>query len=87
VCASSARLCAFDLVSCEFAANARSWMPAADNWRNSLWELARRELSSAWLQLPAGQDQREPQFALTLGSSKTHHDHKQLVRVYIDIGR
>lgn len=47
------------------------------------------ELSSAWLQLACRQDQREPQFALTLGC-KTQHDHNntqlQLVRVYIDIG-
>ena len=47
------------------------------------------ELSSAWLQLACRQDQREPQFALTLGC-KTQDDHNntqlQLVRVYIDIG-
>jgi hypothetical protein len=62
-------------------------MPAAG------WELALGracvELSSAWLQLACRQDQREPQFALTLGC-KTQHDHNntklQLVRVYIDIG-
>jgi hypothetical protein len=47
---------------------------------------ARAYISSAWQQA-CRRDQREPQFALTLGS-KTLHDHKyiqlQLVRVYID---
>jgi hypothetical protein len=74
--------------SCEFAASARPLMMPAAGWELALGR-ACVELPSAWLQLACREDQREPQFALTLGC-KTQHDHNntqlQLVRVYIDIG-